>query len=61
MKYKLVDEIARSCLEPAPLALEYYSELQLEQVTHALLLDQDWDTPSDDDDPECSDSSYSFW
>ncbi|KAF7141433.1 hypothetical protein RHSIM_Rhsim06G0148100 [Rhododendron simsii] len=31
VKYKLVDEIARSCLEPAPLALEYYSELQLEQ------------------------------
>lgn len=34
VKYKLVDEIARSCLQPAPLALEYYSELQLEQVTH---------------------------
>lgn len=32
VKYKLVDEIARSCLEPAPLALEYYSELQLEQM-----------------------------
>ncbi|XP_058218005.1 uncharacterized protein LOC131329005 isoform X2 [Rhododendron vialii] len=32
VKYKLVDEIARSCLEPAPLALEYYSELELEQM-----------------------------
>lgn len=32
VKYKLVDEIARSCLEPGPLAIEYYSELQLEQM-----------------------------
>lgn len=39
VKYKLVDEIARSCLEPGPLAIEYYSELQLDQVTLALFLD----------------------
>ncbi|KAL7002376.1 hypothetical protein U1Q18_003531 [Sarracenia purpurea var. burkii] len=31
VKYRLVDEIARSCLQPGPLALEYYSELQQEQ------------------------------
>ncbi|CAL5403625.1 unnamed protein product [Camellia sinensis] len=32
VKYRLLDEIARSCLQPGPLALEYYSELQQEQV-----------------------------
>ncbi|XP_057461216.1 uncharacterized protein LOC130751625 isoform X2 [Actinidia eriantha] len=31
VKYKLVDEIARSCFQQGPLALEYYSDLQGEQ------------------------------
>ncbi|PSS16315.1 IST1-like protein [Actinidia chinensis var. chinensis] len=32
VKYKLVDEIARSCRQQGPLALEYYSDVQVEHV-----------------------------
>ncbi|PSS16319.1 IST1-like protein [Actinidia chinensis var. chinensis] len=31
VKYKLVDEIARSCFQQGPLALEYYTDLQVDQ------------------------------